>query len=193
MDTLSVNASLRQANGKGGARKIRKSGQLPGVVYRAGQMPTNITVDPHALELGFQKTRNPNTIVELAFDDGSKRTCLVKETQRHPVNQVLRHVDFFEVTADEPVVVVVPIALHGRPAGVRAGGVMTQVARELTVRCKPADIPATIPVDVTPIEIGQSLRVSQVLAPKGCTLLFKIDSNVIYVSGKSEGNEQGKG
>lgn len=192
METLSLNATLRPTSGKGGARKVRAAGQLPAVVYRAGETSTAVVVDPHALELAFKKSKNPNSLVELNFDDGSKKICLVREAQRHPVNQVLRHVDFFEVDNDTPVVITVPIALHGRAAGIRAGGVMTQVARQLSVRCKPADIPATIPVDITPIEIGQALRVSEVPAPAGCTILYKVDSNVVYVMGKQETKESGK-
>ena len=103
MASVSLNASNRAVDGKGAARKVRKAGKLPGVIYHHGQQAAAVTVDAHELELVFHKTKNPNTLIEMHLDDGSKRLCLVREVQRHPVSQMMRHVDFYEVSADSPV------------------------------------------------------------------------------------------
>lgn len=183
MATVNMTAESRPNTGKGAARKIRKNGLIPAVIYREGNTPTHITIDAGSLELQFQRIGNPNTLVQITVGDQSW-TCLVREVQRHPVSQKIRHMDFYEVRSDDNVTVSVPVEPVGRAEGTRMGGKLRIIARRLTVVCKPGDIPATVPVDVTPLNIGQFIRASKVPAPENTQILVEQDFNVATVVGK---------
>lgn len=183
MGTVSLKASPRTERGKGAARKLRAAGMVPAVTYRGGDVAASMAVNPRDLELSFARTRNPNTLVELGFDDGTKRLCLVRHVQRHPVNRSLVHVDFYEVSPEEDVTVTVPLVLEGRAAGTRAGGSLEQHIRRLAVRCRPQNIPEHLVADVTPLQIGDQLHLSQVPAPTGVTLIYGADYTVAEVLG----------
>jgi len=183
MATVSLNASSRTELGKGNARKIRAKGLLPAVIYRAGQPATSVSIDPNELENAFRRSGNRNTLVNLGVD-GNNFICLVKQTQRDPVTSTLVHVDFYEVDENEEVVVKVPTNPTGKAAGVVAGGKLRTIVRDLTVRCKPGDIPATVDVDVTHLEVGDFVRVSGVSAPAGAEIVAPNDFNIFTVVGK---------
>ncbi len=183
MANVSLNASPRTDIGKGAARKIRAQGLLPAVIYRAGQPATSVSLDPNELETAFRRSGNRNTLVTLGVD-GQSYTCLVKVTQRDPVSDILLHVDFYEVDDNEEVTVRVPINPTGKAAGVTAGGKLRLIRRELDVRCKPGSIPATVDVDVTPLTVGDFIRVSGVPAPAGTEIIAPNDFNILTVVGK---------
>lgn len=192
MGIVSLKASPRLERGKGAARKLRAKGMVPGVAYRGGADAAAVAIVPRDLELSFARTKNPNTLVELAFDDGSKRLCLVRDVQRHPVSAQIVHIDFYEVNPDEDVVVSVPLVLEGRAAGARAGGTLEQHIRRMSVRCRPQSIPDTLVADVTPLQIGDELKLSQIPAPAGVVLIYGADYTVAEVQGsRAEGEKAG--
>ena len=188
MATVNMTAEIRTDTGKGAARKIRKGGLVPAVVYRDGNTPSKITIDANDLELQFQRIGDPNTLVKIGAD-GQSWTCLAREVQRHPVTQVIRHIDFYEVKEDDEVTVSVPVETVGRAEGTRMGGALRLIARRMTVVCKPGDIPATVQVDVTPLGIGQFIRASKVPAPENTRIVVEHDFNVVTVVGKRGGKK----
>jgi len=183
MATVSIDTTVRDQFGKGAARKIRRQGQIPAVVYSAGGAALSITIDPIDLELKFKRSGNPNTLVDIGID-GTQHLCLVREVQRHPVSRKIRHIDFYEVQQDQQISVSVSIELVGVPVGVSRGGKMQLIRRKMDVLCRPADIPATIQVDVTKVEIDEFIRASQVVAPDNCELIVPSNFNVMTVVGK---------
>ncbi len=184
MASVSLDATLRENTGKGGARKLRAAARLPAVVYRAGDPATSIAIDPAAVELAFKKTGNRNTLVELDIAGDRKRTCLVRAAQRHPVSRRLEHIDFYEVESDQLVTVKVDVKPIGTAKGLKLGGTLRVIRRTMDVRCKPADIPASIDVDVNTLGVGEFVTAANIPSPKGCELLFGSDFNVITVVGK---------
>jgi large subunit ribosomal protein L25 len=183
MATVSITATARTKFGKSATRKIRFAGQMPGIVYRAGQPVTHISLNPHDLENAFRKTMDRNTLVELTLD-GDTKTCLVRDAQRDPVNQALRHVDFYELDMSKPIVVEVPVKTKGIAPGMELGGVLRLIKRSLSVRCSPEAIPSGIMVDITGLEIDDYVRVSAVTAPNGAEILAETDFNVLAVVGR---------
>ncbi len=183
MPTVTINASPRNELGKGAARKIRAAGQLPAIVYRAGDAATSIMLDPHELEQAFAKTNNRNTLVDLQME-GNSRLCLVRSTQRDPVSQLLNHVDFYEVRDEDAVTVQVPVTVTGEAQGIVMGGVLKIIRRSLDVTCLPGDIPECIELDISALGMDEFIRVSSVAAPKGCTILAPNDYNVVGVVGR---------
>lgn len=190
MESLILNATPREGTGKGVARKARKANRTPGVLYRAGGDATPVSFDLSELATIFRKTADPNTLVSVKVQDAAERYCLIREIQRDPVSRDVLHVDFYEVDQDYVVTVDVALALTGRAAGTRAGGTLRQLTRSLTVQCAAARIPKSIELDVTPLEVGQFLKVSQVPAPEGVKILFARDYNVATVEGKRASKEE---
>lgn len=180
MATIELSADVRTATGKGAARKIRKAGQVPATIYRNGDEATLIQIDPRALQLGFERTNNPNTLVNLVYGDESK-VCLVKEVQRHPVSGQIRHVDFYNVKDDQKIVVNVPVKAVGKAKGVSLGGKLRVIRRSLTVQCVAANIPSHIEVDVTNVDVGEFLKASQITTPDEFELILTSDFNVVTV------------
>lgn len=190
MESLILNASSREGTGKGVARKARKAGRTPGVLYRAGGAATPVSFDLAELATIFRKTQDPNTLVEVKVEGAEQRYCLIREIQRDPVSRNVLHVDFYEVAQDYVVTVDVALVPVGRAAGTRAGGTMRLLTRNVTVRCAASRIPKTIEVDVSPVEVGQFLKVSQIQAPEGVEILYSRDYNVVTVEGKRASREE---
>ena len=183
MNTIPLQATVRETFGKGEARKLRAKGNIPALVYRAGAAPKHIAIDPVVLTKLFRASNNQNTLLDVQVD-GQSFICIVREAQKHPVSRELLHVDLYEVLPTESVLIEVPLLASGRAAGVAAGGKLNVLARAVNVRCMPADIPAVIDVDVTPLNINEGLRMSQIPEPAGCTFVYQTDFNVVLVVGK---------
>jgi large subunit ribosomal protein L25 len=183
MDT-NLNAEVRSGEtGKGAARKLRKAGLVPAVVYGAGDEATPVTVDPKAITDLFAATGNRNTVVNLKVD-GKTFPCLVREVQRHPLRRNMVHVDFYKVPEKDTVLVVVPVRGVGQAKGMTLGGRLRLIRREIRVRCNYKHIPATIDFDVTPMEIGDMVKASELPMPEGCALEADHDFNVLTLYGK---------
>lgn len=183
METVSLAASARADLGKGAARKIRQAGGLPAVIYQGGTESLPITIDPKEFKMVFRRANNPNVLVGLAVG-GAERVCLVKDIQRHPVTYEAEHVDFYEVDPEKKVTVTVRVATTGNSAGVKTGGTLRLIRRELVLQCKPGQIPEAIVIDITDLDVAQFVKISQVTAPEGCTFVFTTDFNVLTVMGK---------
>ena len=181
MATVNLDATIRNGTGKGVARKIRRTGLIPATIYAGGAEPTLITINPLELTLAFQRTGDPNTLVDIKSDDGTEKSCLVKEVQRHPVSGAIRHVDFYNVDSNKEIVVHVPVRTTGRAVGIQMGGTLRLIVRTLAVRCLPANIPSAIEIDVTNLDIAGFIRVSDIPQSDTYTFVFKTDFNVATV------------
>ncbi len=183
MDT-SLDATLRDpSQGKSAARKVRMAGKLPGVVYGRGSEGTPIAVDPNTLNTIFRKSQDRNTIVYLEID-GATVPCLVREAQRHPLSREILHVDFYKLEPGQEVVVKVPLETTGRPRGFIVGGRLRALRREVPVRCAWDKIPEKLTYDVSKMNIGDFVKISQLVTPAGVSLVFDTDYNVLTVYGK---------
>ncbi len=189
MDT-NMNATVRQDDvGKGAARKLRAAGRLPAVVYAQGAEATPIHIDPLTLTTIFRKTENRNTIIHLEID-GESVPCLVRDAQRHPLTREILHVDFYRLAEGQSVLVDVPLEPTGRPAGASLGGRLRVIRRTVSVRSDWSAIPATLPVDVTPMVIGDFITVSAITVPAGVEIVYESDFNVLSVYGKKGGDKK---
>lgn len=160
-----IEADRRDGIGKGPARTLRRDGRVPGILYGHGEESVAVSVD--ALELGrlVHSISVENTIVDLDLD-GEEYKVLIRELQRHPFRDDLLHVDFFHVAMDEKIYVEIPIVIVGVPTGVKnKGGVLDHQLRELEVYCLPGNIPEKIELDVTALDIGDSIHVGELDLP----------------------------
>lgn len=183
MNAVTLSCEARSDFGKGAARKLRAKGLLPAIIYRGGNEPAHVSIDPATLEAIFRRTGNRNTLLSLDLD-GASRTCLVKDVQRHPLTTEIFHLDLYEVSPDETVRVTVNIKAVGTAEGVRMGGKLQLLRRSLDVVCKPGDIPDQIDLDVTDLGVGRFTRLSELPRPEGCEFPHKGDYNLVTVVAK---------
>jgi len=182
MATAQLNATPRDGSGKGPARALRSSGKIPGVVYGHAREPQALTLDTREFEKLLSHISAESTVIELSLDGQTTKT-LIREIQRHPFKRQILHVDFQELVAGEKVQVNIPIVLLGTPEGVRAsGGVMDQTLRELSIRVDPSAIPDHIEVDVSGVQIGHSIHVSELQLPEGIEVLNDAEAPVCVVA-----------
>ena len=178
----SIVADRRQGTGKGAARAGRRSGRIPGVLY--GHDEESVTVSVDALELNrlIQSISVENTIVDLEVK-GEKEPfkVLIREVQRHPYRDDVLHIDFFHIAMDEKIHVEVPVVLVGVPIGVKdKGGVVDHQLREIEIRCLPADIPEKIEMDISELDIGNSIHVKDLELPD-LEIQTDLDRSVVAV------------
>lgn len=178
-------AEPRERSGKENARKIRRAGRIPAILYGRGKPSVPLSLDPRDLEKLLQTSdAGLNTLIDLKLPkDGKKgeKVVLVKEIQRDPVRGFLLHVDLLELDLTETVEVSVPIHLTGKSKGVEMGGVLDHTLRELEIECLPRAIPDEIEVDVSQLEIGDVIHVSDLRLPEGVELRSDPELAVAHV------------
>src|SRR5208337_3522214 len=155
-----VEAKPRQSGTKNDARRVRKSGMVPAVVYGAGQKSETIAVDPKQIRRILNSESGHNSIFDLSFD-GQAAKVMIVDWQYEPIKGALLHVDLKRIAMDKTLQVSVPVVLKGEAPGVKVqGGIMEQLLREVEIECLPADIPSQIDADVNQLMFGQVIRVS---------------------------------
>lgn len=179
MERHSIEAELRTKTGKGAARQIRRNGLIPGVVYGRGNDPRSIKIDP----MDIEKLLYSNAIFDLTFvgEDGEESTVIIKDYQKDVIKQNLLHVDFQFIAMDEKITVSVPMHLEGEAAGVRDGGVLQQLLREIEIDVLPSEIPEEITIDISELEVGESLSVIDLELPDGIDLVTDSDEVIVTV------------
>jgi large subunit ribosomal protein L25 len=171
-ETITIQATKRDRSGKGYARSLRRADKIPAVVYGHGYAPVSITVDSTIVNKMFKPGSEGDAEYQLfnlkIEGDTAKaaKKVMIKELQRHPLQQHIEHIDFFAVKMDEPVVAPVPIRLHGKPEGVKLGGILRHILREIEVKSLPADIPPHIDLDIEHMQVGDSIHVSDLKVPE---------------------------
>jgi len=183
MEQVILEARRRTPGTKGAARSLRREGLVPGVVYGHRLDPMPIAVEARTLAKLLRHHRSGNVLFDLTVDGQApgEYKAIVKELQADPVSDQLLSVDFQWVSLTERVHVVVPVRVEGMAAGVKSGGMLEQMLHEVQVSCLPTNIPEEIVVDVTPMEQGDSLHVSDIAAPEGVTILTHAEDTVVSV------------
>jgi len=160
---LNVEGKPRQGGGKNDARRLRASGLIPAVVYGAGQESQPVAVDPKQMKRILNSASGHNTIFDLSFD-GQAAKVMIVDWQYEPIKNALLHVDLKRIAMDKVLRVRVPIVMKGEAPGVKLqGGILEQMLREVEIECLPNDIPGHLDADVSKLEFGQTIRVSDLV------------------------------
>jgi large subunit ribosomal protein L25 len=194
MDFSKVNVEVRGGTGKGGSRKVRAAGKVPGVVYGRKREPVAVAFSEKELLASLDKDKRRNTVLTLSIVEPGKTggqaeevTAMVREAQINPLSRRLVHVDFLRVDVDAEVHVTVPVVLTGKAIGTTNGGQLHQSLHTVPVAAKPAAIPTKIEVDVTALEIGDALHVSDLKLGQGVRVLLDArDAIASVVAPKAE-------
>lgn len=200
MQELSLAVETRDNSGKGVARKLRSAGTVPAVLYGRKLGPQKLGVPGRELGRLLKAAGRGNVIIELAVGKDKPEKVLLKDVQRHPVSEEIIHVDFLRIDPTKKLHVDVPIKVVGTPEGVKAGGMMEIVRREVEVSCLPDDIPPYLEVDVTALEINDALHVSdltiekgEIITPAERTIVTVQPPIVAKVTEEAEAGEEGEG
>jgi len=182
--TITLKAQKREGTGKGVARKLRQEGRVPAVLYGRELGTMHLSLDTHEAENLFHSISTENTIVGLKVEGvGELFQTLVREIQSHPFKDSLIHVDFLRIQAGVAVDVEVPLRLIGDPIGVKnSGGVLEQVLNELPVKCIPSKIPEFIEVDVSELDINDSLHVYDLELEEGINITVDEERTICAVA-----------
>jgi large subunit ribosomal protein L25 len=183
MAEIILKATPRPPQGTRPARRLRNDGHIPSVVYGLGGDPIPLTVEWRELRAALVTEQGLNAVIHLDIDGGEKTPTLVKDMQRHPVRRNVLHVDFIRVDLDKTVEVDVPLHMEGEAEAVQnENGVIDQILTSLTIVAKPADIPSGLTIDITSLEIGHNLHVSDVVLPDGVTTNVDPEEVVVTAS-----------
>src|SRR4051794_14064168 len=176
--TTKLNVSSRRAEGSRAARRLRRSGRVPGVVYGGGAESIGFDADARELRLALAGS---GAVLDLSVDGSRATPVVLKEAQRDPVRGETTHVDLLRVRLDEAIHALVPLELTGidDSPGVKEGGVLEQITRELNVEALPTAIPESIVHAVGEMQIGDTILLTAIIAPDGVTLLDAIEETVI--------------
>jgi large subunit ribosomal protein L25 len=167
--SISINAVKRDVKGTGASRRLRRAGNVPGVVYGGDKEAVNIELNHKELFLQFRHEAFHASILDLVLD-GKKESVLLRDYQMHPVRNTIQHIDFQRVSANEKIHVKVPfhfINAEIAPGVKLGGGIVAHILTEADVSCLPKDLPEFIEVDLAKLEMGQSIHLSQLTLAKG--------------------------
>lgn len=171
METHVIEVEKRDGQGKGDARKLRIAGRLPAVVYGHKEEPVTVTLNPILFERVLRGSgKRRNTLLELS-GMGRKVLALAKDIQIDPVSRQLLHVDLLEVREGDRTVVDVPVVYQGRPEGVSKGGKLEGTKKSLKLDCSPLNIPVAVELDIAKMQIGDAIRVKDLVLPEGVTAI----------------------
>jgi large subunit ribosomal protein L25 len=174
-------AETREGTGKGAARKLRAAGRVPAILYGHGMDPVALSVDSRELFHLLHTGAGANVLVDLVVD-GTEHLALPRDVQRDHIRGRFVHVDFLAVRRDEKIHVTIPLRIVGESPGVKAGGVLEHHLWELNVECLATDVPEAIDVDISGLEIGSGVRVSDLKVRSGVTILTSPEDSVVAVT-----------
>ncbi|MDX2113386.1 MAG: 50S ribosomal protein L25/general stress protein Ctc [Alphaproteobacteria bacterium] len=186
-----LSASLRDRVGKGSSRSLRREGKVPGIVYSHGKEAMSIALSANEVTIEYRRGRFRSRLMEIKID-GKVIQALPKDVQFHPVSDQIEHVDFIRVEAGQPVRVQVPVKFSGQDkcAGLKRGGVLNIVRHEIEFVCKPESIPASIELNVSTMDIGDSIHINDVKLPDGVTPVIKRNFTIATIAGRSSADEE---
>ena len=166
MNEFTLNAQARTDLGKGASRRLRHAANIPAVVYGGNKPAESVTILAKEIAKLFENEAAYSHVIELNVD-GAKQNVIVKAMQRHPSKQFIMHADFVRVVAGQKLTAIVPVHFVGEEAPVKKGGEISHVLNEIEVTCLPKDLPEFIEVDLSALEVGAIVHLSDLKAPKG--------------------------
>ena len=197
MERPVLSVRLREGKGKGAAKKLRKNKQLPAIFYGPNAETVMLAVDYPELAHIIRQSTGENIILDLKVqsDSGTEsKHAILKDLQVDPIKDTYLHADFYEISMDRKITVDIPIQLINTPIGVTNGGVLQHVKRELAISCLPDKLIDALELDVSGLEIGDSLHVRDIELPEGIVALDEDDMSVAVVAAPTvvpkEGEEE---
>lgn len=178
MKTVEINAFKRTETGKNKVNKLRNNSQIPATIY--GTEPKSLTISANDAHKLYQ-LRHDNFLVKLNIDEKEQKDALLKNIQLNPVKNNVIHLDFLELVKGKSIVMKVPIELLGSPIGLKLGGITEHFLWEITIECLPKDIPEHITADISQLNIGDSIHISDLQIPSEVKILDKPEQVIVTI------------
>jgi large subunit ribosomal protein L25 len=182
MATMNLKAEVRNGKGKNSCNRLRSAGFIPAIVYSHGESEA-VKVNARDFNKLFKGQISESVIIELDVSGKEVYQVYVKDYQKHPVTDHIQHVDLFKVTKGEKIKTHIKVEVIGNAVGVRKGGVFELIERELEIEVLPIELPEKLEIDVTNLEIGDSLYVKDIQGPASMTFIYDDDHVVAHVVG----------
>ena len=191
MEAQVLPIKTRSEIGKNANHKLRTQGYIPAVLYSHG-VSQAIMVEKKNFFKIFKGHISENLLIDLQFNDQSSSPvkAFIKDYQRHPITDEILHLDFFKVTMTETITTKAPIEIIGSSIGVKQGGILEIIEREIEVECLPTDLPEKVQIDVTNLAMGQSIHVKDIILPKGVQILSSPESVIVAVLAPHKATEE---
>ena len=182
MELIELQATVRKSVGNSAARSLRRSGQIPAVLYGPKTKSVLLSVNIKDLEQMLKQGNAFQMILDLTIQNGKKvtKSAMIREFQTHPVSGNFIHIDFYEIDMKRQIKVMVPVVITGQSVGVEVGGMLNIVRREVELLCLPGDIPESIEIDITVLDIGDSIHIEDI--PLGENVEISTDVNFTVVT-----------
>jgi large subunit ribosomal protein L25 len=201
LEQLQLTATTRKTTGNGPARVLRRNGRIPAVLYGPDTDATLLSVNIHEFEQVLKNHNIHQMVLNLVIQNGDAlpKSVMIKELQAHPVTNNLIHADFYEISMTRKIWVNVRVVVHGKSIGEERGGIVQLVRRELEVLCLPGEIPESITVDISSLDIGDAIHVEEIQLPEGVEISPETNFTVVTVTSmmaeeepKEEAAEEGE-
>jgi len=181
VELLELKTNLRSSVGSSPARELRRKGKIPAVLYGPETEPILLYVNIIDFEQAMQKGTSGQVLFSLVIQNGktNKKAVMIKELQIHPVSRNFLHVDFYEIDMNRKINVKVPVTIKGKSKGLELGGTLQIIRRELEVLCLPLKVPESIEVDITDLDIGDSVHVDEIPLEGDIEIPFDVNFTVV--------------
>lgn len=175
-------AKARVAEGKGASRRLRHAGKVPAIIYGAGQDAVSVTFEGNFVKKALVNIDTYNTVLTIDVEGGKQERVVIKDMQRHPAREEVMHLDLQRVNDDSRITKYIPIRFTGaaKAPGVKLGGMMTYFQKTVEVRCSATALPKAIEIDVSTMEAGENLRLSDLKMPEGVQVVALLHGNSDY-------------
>ena len=192
MDNVSIVVHKRDVTGTRATKRLRKSGLIPGVIYGHGKEAVLIAVEPHVLREALSTSAGMHAVLDVTFE-GQKRghKAIVKDIELDRVKSIVTHIDLQEIRLDETIETTVSIRFEGEPKGVKAGGMLDESTREVTVKGLVTAIPEHLVVDVSELDMNETLQVSDLVVPEGIEIMAEAEEVLCSVLPPRKVEEEG--
>jgi large subunit ribosomal protein L25 len=185
MQNVEINAETRTNLSKGTTHALRRQGMVPGVCYGDKKDPITLVVSERDLNRAVSGELGMNTLLKLKIKDGETLDALVRDYQAHPIKRNFMHVDFQRVDPNKEMTIEVPVVLEGKSVGVKEGGILDHVRRTLNVRCRPTHIPKEIKLDISALNIGDTIHISDIKLPEGTKVVEGDHLTIVTIASPS--------
>lgn len=174
-------AVTREAHGKGEARRLRRTGQVPAVAYGKGLPAASIAVSPKDVLAILKSERGKNNVIKMKVGEKPEFLVMIKDYSYHPVKRDLEHVDFVEVKLDQQVEVDLPLVATGKPVGLTEGGLIRQVYRTVPIKCLPDRIPVKVEIDISHLHLGEHIATQDLKLPEGVVIRLPAEQTLVAI------------
>ena len=184
MEKIQLTATIRQTVGNGPARVLRREGRIPAILYGPDTEPILLSVNTHEFELLIKDHNVNQMVLDLVVKNGQtlNKPVMIKELQTHPVSHNLLHVDFYEISMTRKIRVNVPVVTTGKSIGEEHGGIVQIIRRELEVLCLPGEIPDTISIDISEMDIGDAVHVEEITLEGDIEIPTDVNFTVVTIT-----------